>query len=166
MTTPAFKVLAVVLMLFFFVLSSLPISASALTMLDPGGSAVNPIYVEVVEDPWQSMLKSNNTQQQKNSQTVQRLQSQYGTTAYYECYGQNSKGGSGGNEFTEASILISTESCLHYKRAPSQQTTQQAQPSTTLEQQCKNSFGPNSYGSGTGCYCSAGYQWAPDNKSC
>ena len=157
---------APITVLFFFVLFSLPISVSALTMLDPGGSAVNPIYVEVVEDPWQSMLKSNNTQQQKNSQTVQRLQSQFGATAYYECYGQNSKGGSGGDAFVEATILIRTESCLHYKRAPSQQQTQQI----NVPVQTSNSSsgcGPNSYAGkveGT-CTCVPGYQWATGGPS-
>ncbi|OGC85120.1 hypothetical protein A3F55_01720 [Candidatus Adlerbacteria bacterium RIFCSPHIGHO2_12_FULL_53_18] len=40
------------------------------------------------------------------------------------------------------------------------------QPTLTIDQRCKDAYGFNSYGSGDTCYCSSGYQWASDMKSC
>jgi|SRR3989344_1375988 len=214
MTTPAFKVLAVVLMLFFFVLSSLPISASALTMLDPGGSAVNPIYVEVVEDPWQSMLqKSSGAQESLNQVSSRPVSNVSGCSSTYKAI-QTYKSQMSYMDLGNPSTAQQAKQYLEYLYARHDMCVSNIQstytgvpsctlnatyingscqcnagytangnvcitiskvdiysapikPTLTIDQKCKNNYGPNSYGTGANdCYCSTGYQWASDKKSC
>ena len=164
-----------------------PLSSFAYTspFYSPPGSAGNPLYVEI--EP---------TQSQKNRDMEASLKAQYGSTAFYSCmnripscngdrsdpsnqtaclqavqYNFESRrcGASSPSLTCQAGYTMVNGSCVRESSQPIRFpiiVTPPAQPSLTIDQRCKIDYGPNSYGSGTQCFCSTSYEWTADVKSC
>lgn len=116
------------------------------------------------------------TQETTNSQTEQRLKSQYGITAYYGCYPCTYTDTS--NPYTQTSCLSQTEYCLE-KKAMQQETSCSAGyvylngRCVTIDAGCKEQYGVGSYYRGVkdengkySCDCSSGYEWNSDGSYC
>ncbi len=113
-------------------------------------------------------------QRAQNSSTMQRLKSQYGTSAYYSCYPCAYTDTSFPS--VEASCLVQTESCL--EKQVIQKTCSSGyvyfnSRCVTIDQGCKEQYGQGSYYRGTtdqngkySCDCSAGYKWNGQGTSC
>ena len=117
------------------------------------------------------------TQKTQNQNTTQRLKSQYGISAFYDCYPCTYKDTS--NPYTETRCLIQTEYCLER-----QELIKETECSfgyvyfngrcVTIDQGCKENFGPGGYYAGktdkeTGeyfCDCGSGYEWNDDGTTC
>lgn len=127
---------------------SLPGFVSALTMLDPGGSAVNPIYVQDATPP---QLKKPAEPPTYPRRTLQELQTTPTPAAPIFVpappptiiYVNNPAPTS-----CPAGYLLINGSCLTY------------------DQSCQQKYGPNTYGDATTCSCFSGYQWNSDNSAC
>ena len=127
--------------------SVLPGSASALTMLDPGGSAVNPIYVQDVTPSQLRAPAEAPTYFDLHRQRIAPIQPLAPQTpppptviyvnnpvpALSSC---------------PVGYLSVNGSCLTYN------------------QSCQQKYGSNTYGDATSCYCSDGYEWNGSNTAC
>ena len=118
----------------------------------------DPIYFEV-ED----------TQETKNSKTEQRLKSQYGLSAFYNCYPCINKDTS--NPYTETNCLLQTEYCLERQELKKETECSSGyvyfnERCVTIDQGCKEQYGQGSYYRGVtdengkySCDCETGYKW-------
>lgn len=142
-----------------FLLSAIPIATLAYT----GQYPWDPIYVSP-------------TLQTQNSQTEQRLKSQYGISAFYGCYACTYTDTSDPN--VEARCLNAAESCLEKKAM-----TSETQCSSgfvylngrciTIDNGCKEQYGAGSFYRGVkdsdgkySCDCSSGYEWNSAGTAC
>lgn len=162
MKTPAYFLLAIIL---------LAIPATSLAYA--GESSLEPIYVKV--EP---------TQATKNLNTEARLKSQYGTSAFYDCY-KPCLTKDTSNPYDQTTCLLQTEYCLQSKQnfnvnklgsgdVPSSVVQQAvnllgngtANTVKTPDTICHDHYGVNSYYTGNKgadgsyiCDCQGGYMW-------
>lgn len=128
------------------------------------------VYAYPGQYPWDPLyLKVEDTQEKKNLDTEQRLKSQYGVSAFYNCYPCANKDTS--NPYTQSSCLSQTEYCLEKQQIEQNKNNQQQTNSEWADYVCKGKYGSNSYytkqNNSNGeyiCGCKNGYKWN-DNKS-
>lgn len=152
-----------------------PLSTNALSGLyPPGSSPGNPIHMEI-EEPYESPLRFDTDEALQNSpwhqqqrqdaminghlpSNLQQSQQQVQHTPVYapsQSFCPLNAHYAFGSCMCNTGYVASGNSCVRAQTmAP------------TLDQRCKASFGPFSYGANNSCYCISGYEWAPDRKSC
>lgn len=161
-------------------------NALALSVLDTGGSAYNPLYIQVQQDPLQQKIQQYSQKKYQNEQKENSLKSSYGLSNYYSC-----SSGMSEQDLSDpdkaAQYLSTVQYCLEHKtlrEKQSQQSTTDASvcPSgyvikngscVTSDAGCKATYGQySSFQKNDGqtgapvCGCSAGYKWNEGQTSC
>lgn len=156
----------------FFVTASFTVGAHsvfALSALDIGGSAYNPLYIQIEQDPFQQRMQQDSQIRYQNTQLENNLKSTYGLSNFYSCSSdRSSQDLSDPHSMTQ--YLNTVKYCLELKSINESNTQRDTQ---NLEQSCKNDLG--AYGKlgnvdlvnrKYSCVCQTGYNLNSTGTAC